>query len=372
MVKRVVKKKKTELDKVLAEESKKVNEPLWKGPFEDGVTQSLLGKFLVCRERFRIHTVEGLRPTPKFEKNLEFGNMWHLCEECHAEGVPWEEPLKKYAQGLVDNYREERGEVEKWFQVCKVQFPVYEKYWGKQKDVRLRTPVLQEEVFRVPVTLGSGRKVTMTGKWDAVDLIGPKKNSLLFLQENKTKGEIDEEKVREQLSYDLQSFFYLIALREAVRAGTIEGVPKTKKIAGVRYNVIRRPLSGGRHSVRQHKPTKSKPNGESKSEYYTRLGNLIAEEPEYFFMRWKAEVSESELNTFWKCTLEPLFENLCDWWEYILIDPFNPWGNQSIHWRHPYGVYNPMNQGRGTALDTYLLTGNTVGLKRATTLYPEL
>ena len=55
---------------------------------------------------------------------------------------------------------------------------------------------------------------------------------------------------------------------------------------------------------------------------------------------------------------------------YVGGDPF---GRKSgIHWREPYGIYDPVREGGVGDLDEYLETGNRVGLVRATTLFPEL
>jgi hypothetical protein len=43
-----------------------------------------------------------------------------------------------------------------------------------------------------------------------------------------------------------------------------------------------------------------------------------------------------------------------------------------MHWRHPYGVFDALNEGGSSDLDEYLETGSTVGLERASTLFPEL
>jgi hypothetical protein len=43
-----------------------------------------------------------------------------------------------------------------------------------------------------------------------------------------------------------------------------------------------------------------------------------------------------------------------------------------VHWRHPFGVYDALNEGGSSDLDEYLETGSTVGLERASTLFPEL
>ena len=54
-------------------------DPLWEGPAgtgpNGGITFSLLSRFLVCRERFRVHAVLGLRPADDFNHRLEFGSM---------------------------------------------------------------------------------------------------------------------------------------------------------------------------------------------------------------------------------------------------------------------------------------------------------
>jgi hypothetical protein len=46
-------------------------DPLWKGPLTDGVTQSMLGDFVACRERFRVKYIEGLQTGEGFNHLLE-------------------------------------------------------------------------------------------------------------------------------------------------------------------------------------------------------------------------------------------------------------------------------------------------------------
>ena len=43
-----------------------------------------------------------------------------------------------------------------------------------------------------------------------------------------------------------------------------------------------------------------------------------------------------------------------------------------IHFRFPYGVFNPISAGLPTDLDAHLDTGSTVGLRRVDKLFPEL
>jgi len=341
---------------------------VWRGPEEDGITQSLLSRFLVCRERFRLLVVEGLRPADDFNHRIEYGNMWHLCEEKQAGKEEWEGPLKDYARELISKYPLAQEQIEKWYNVCKIQFPIYVTYWSKNPDEKSRTPLVQEESFSVPYPLPSGRMVTLRGKWDSVDWIGPKRGGGVYLQENKTKGDIQEDSLKRQLHFDLQTLMYMVALEES---DSVDGPLK-----GIRYNVVRRPLSGGRGSIRQHKPSKSNPRGEDPQQFYNRLSGIIGDDADYHFMRWRVEIGPEDLTRFRREFLNPVLEQLWDWWEFITTghngDPFDPGTGRAVHWRHPFGVWNPLNEGRASELDEYLETGSDLGLERTEDLFPEL
>lgn len=367
--------------------------PLWKGPEVDGVTQSLLGRYIADKERFRLLVCEGLKPADTFNQRLEYGNMWHICEEHYAAGTDWRKPLKDECKKLIEKYRNQQDQVVKWYNVCLAQFPIYVKHWSKSKDTLKRQPLLSEAVFKIPYATPTGRVVWLRGKFDSVDLIGGKQ---VWLQENKTKGEIEEMKLMRQLKFDLQTMFYLTALDmlqkisdqgvDSVGIDTEKILPSDyevgnlvgfkKPIVGVRYNVIRRPLSGGKGSISQHKPSKSNPSGETEAEFYQRLGTVIEGDKDSFFMRWNVLVSNQDLERFKTMFLDPILEDLCYWWDWIEAGMpkmgMTPRYAPSIHWQMPYGVYNPALEGNQSDLDDYLETGNMVGLQRATTLFSEL
>lgn len=397
------------LIKGLAKASKQQVGPVWTGPSGDGpnggITYSALCRFLTCRERFRIHMVEGLRPVERFSHRLEYGNMWHVCEEALASekrhfgevvGTTLREDiLKKYAQQLCRRFPYHQEEVEKWYSCCRVQFPEYVKYWSKHPDVANRTPLLSEQTFDVPYHLPSGRTVRLRGKWDSVDLVDGK----VWLQENKSKSEVDGDLIQRQLRFDLQTMAYLVALEQTWK-GNCPMEALGSKIAGVRYNVVRRPLSGGKGTIVRSKGTQGskcpkckgvpiycpKCNGtgrvggkpeETKEDYYERLRQYIAAEPETYFFRWRVEVSPADVARFRRQCLDPILEQLCDWWEFIAAAGSNPWvfdkgEYHAAHYRFPYGVWNPLTDGNGTDLDHLLDEGSTVGLAKVENLFPEL
>lgn len=356
----------------------KSREPLWRGPEDDGplggVTQSLLSNWLCCRERFRIKYIEGLQPEQGFSKALEFGNMHHLCEEYFAAGNPWDKPLKDYAKDLCKRYKLQQEEIEKWYNVVKRMFPIYTNYWSKHPDIVKRTPLLQEEVFHVPYKLPSGRVVWLKGKFDSVDLVLKGKNAGVWLMEHKTKGDIDEQDILQRLSFDIQTMLYLIALQTWQETSDPPVDWCNEKIVGVRYNVIRRPFSGGKGSIRQHQPTKSNPAGESKEEFFDRfINDYVLTEPDYWFARWNSMVSQADVDRYKREFLNPCLESLCDWYGWIANskDPFGNPGN-SHHFRLPFGTYNSIMETGGSDLDSYLRDGTQVGLVRVNSLFGEL
>ena len=356
----------------------------WKGPQVHGVTQSLLSLYMVCQERFRIKTILGLATEPSFNKAMEFGNMWHVCEEEFARGVEWEKSLLDYCKKLVKEFPLSQEEIIKWHEIIKQMFPIYVSYWENHPHILNRTPCLSEETFHLPYELPSGREVYLNGKIDSADLIGKGPRKKLWLQENKCKGEIKEENTKRQLGFDLQTMMYPIALLEMQK--TDARIPPRVKFEGVRYNIIRRPLSGGKGSIRQLKPTKKNPAGESLVEFIERLlTNYVKEEPDTYFMRWNAIITPTDFSKFKEDCLHPVLENLCDdyeWWEFCHNAEQSPYDylmrgkkfpeHRRRHFRLPYGIYNPIAERRMDEIDEYLLNGSEIGLRRVTNLFPEL
>ena len=375
--------------------------PLWQGPCGagplGGITQSMLVRFLSCRERFRLKYVLGLEPHDRWNHRIGYGHMWHECEQSHAARLDYRRNLTNHAIAQAERYPMQREEIEKWWNVCLVQFPEYVKYWSEHPDVLNRTPLLQEQVFNVPYTLPSGRVVRLRGKWDSVDLIAdPDQPQSIYLQENKTKGDVDKMQIERQLKFDLQTMMYLIALcieqkRRAVTPSEVLSgrtpvqslYEMTCPILGVRYNVVRRPLSGGVGSIKPHaaKATKTKMTpAETPEQFYERLRrDYLAADPDHWFFRVRAEISARDVQVFRETCLDPLLETLCYWYEQITgFAGYGARGTEAMgvfppmNYRTPFGVYSSLEEGGATEYDAYLETGSEVGLRRVETLFPEL
>lgn len=348
---------------------------LWQGPAVDGITFSLLSKFLVCRERFRLKVVDGWREELTFDraKAMEYGSLWHEAEEAHAANKDWAKPMGRYRDRLRSIYPEAEAGILHWFNIAKVQFPAYIDHWRNHATARGRTPIFEEVAFRVPYTLPSGRSLILRGKFDCVFLWKRgKAKPAVFLQENKTKGEIDEEGIQRTVDQNLQTMLYHIALR-TMRAKQPEQCPAPllkNDIAGTLYNVVRRPLSD-RYAIRQRKT-------ETASAFYKRLGSEIRKKMDHYFMRWEALIYEQDVDRFRREVLDPILEGLLDWWDSIAANPFDPWTDHRTgkpnphHFRKPYGVYDSIFGGfRGDYFDL-LTKGVTTGLIRTDNLFPEL
>lgn len=354
--------------------------PVWKGPESTepngGITFSMLSRWLVCRERFRIYAIEGLKPKDSFNANMEYGTMWHAAEEAHAAGKPFGLAVVAYCAKLYTTYPFSRGDIDHWCDMCLTQFPIYLDYWKTNPDVINRTPLFQEQVFDVPYTLPSGRVVRLRGKWDSGDIIGEGKEAGIYLPENKTKSQIDSEKITRQLSGDLQVMLYLIALgiyQKNLGIKDARGFPIATPIKGVRYNVIRRS---------SHKSSQSMLKKLTEDIADSRGGE--------WFARWKVEITPADIERFKQRTLNPILEQLCDWWGYIehcIKTNQNPFDNvngllqqwgcsdsvpNNIHWQHPFGVWSVLDSGGESDLDAYIHSGSMVGLRHVDTLFTEL
>ena len=310
-------------------------QPVW-DLYRDGISYSLLSRFINCRERFRIYTVEGLAPGDTTD-SLEFGTMFHKLLEYHAKGYTMpqlERLLGKDATTFLGR-------------LALSIFQIYIDTW-KEQDANL-VYVSQEEVFRTTIYLPSGRKVDLRGKFDEIF----RDQGKLWLQENKTKSQIDEISLEHTLPFDLQTMLYSHCIRAIYKEAP----------AGVLYNIIRKP--GLKQKVK-----------ETDSDFLKRIMSDINSRPEWYYVRYRITFGPQDIDNFAKRTLFPLLEQVCLWWESIQANPFQPWtlpdgSTNPHHFSRPFGVYDSFKNGRGEYFDL-VTRGVTHGLRSISTVYPEL
>ncbi len=216
------------------------------------------------------------------------------------------------------------------------QFPLYVDHW--KKSDRKREYIFWEEDFQYAYKLPSGRVIPLFGRFDAGFRVGKS----TYLQENKTKGNIDHEGLMHSAHKDLQVMYYTICMRRLY-----------PNVRGTLYNIIKRPLSD-RFPLRQKKT-------ESRKEFHQRVLTGIDENREQHFSRYTIPTTNHDVEIFKRQTFIPLLETVADWWDSIKDNPHDPWGS-SHHWVRPYGVYDPMTLGRRGDLFGYLTTGSRQGI----------
>lgn len=340
---------------------------LWKGPIDDGITYSMLCKFLQCRERFRLKVVEGLEEDIGWKYQMEYGSLFHEAMEADSGGKPWLPALEKYHQKLASKYLGNEADIDKWVQIAKMQFPIYKEFWRNHPTNQNRRPIFEEEPFRIEFDIDSllsqafgpnrpnRQFVTLRGKIDACF----ERGGAVYLQENKTKGEIDQDGISLTIDQNLQTCIYHEALRKILPP------EKIKKIAGTDYNIIRRPLSD-RNAPRQGKK-------ERLDLFIARVGKLMAANPSHHFFRWTVPMRYPQLARFRQRYLIPGLHQLSQWWDSIKDDPFNPWDRpENLHFQFPFGIYHSMERGyRGDYFDL-LTSGSKRGLRKIDNLFPEV
>jgi hypothetical protein len=308
--------------------------------YVDGISYSLLSKFVVCRERFRIATVEMYRSSDRKDA-LDFGTMFHKALELYAGGKTTMQITSK----LMSLYKDTGIDIMLVRQVALI-IPHYVAYYSSDNFKY----VSQEEVFDVPYkSQTNGRPIRIRGRWDEVFV----RNGKLWLQENKTKSDINRLKITQTLPFDLQTMLYCYTL----------SVEKKKPIGGVLYNVIRKP------NLVQGKT-------ESDIDFLNRINEDISKRPDHYFFRSENDLTAKDITDFARTTLFPLIEAVVVWWESIKNDPMNPWVTEDgkpnpNHYARPFGVFDPMSIGLGDFFE-YITTGLPHGLVRKETCFPEL
>lgn len=265
----------------------------------DGVTQGLLGTWLDCRQKARLF-LQGysLKST---NMGLTFGTIVHACLDTvysdiqagKLRRVPSVDAVKAVVAKAETQWRKEHTtadpkaleHLELALLLSEQVLPVYFEYW--KRDLQEIKWTGLEQLFSIPYTLSDGRKTRLRGRRDG-DFLA---NKALNLFETKTKSFINEDDLVDRLPFDLQSNFYLHALRKQ----------KQQLPTGMLYNLIRRP--------QLHQGKK-----ESLPEFAKRCADDIRSRPDWYFTRLHLSISEREMDKF-DGQLEDLLTDFYDWWQ---------------------------------------------------------
>lgn len=264
---------------------------------KDGITQSLLGTFLQCKQKARL-SIEGW--SSKYASmGLTYGTIGHAVLEAvyndiqsrKLKSIPTQQQVIAYVNKIEDIWNKENPRADKkaleYLELscllAENTLPLYFEYWIK--DLKEIKWVSLEHEFKLPYTTKSGLKTILRGKMDGV-FANPKK---IWLFESKFKSRIDEGDLMDTLSFDFQVLFYLRALKYIHKI----------QPAGFLYNIVRR--IGLKQGIK-----------ESITQFADRCIKDIKERPEFYFIRREVSIGADEMEAF-EVELDALITDFILW-----------------------------------------------------------
>lgn len=328
--------------------------------FTHGVTQSLLQKFINDEDRYHKKAVLGLKPVDRKEA-MEYGTIFHkLIEEGARMGHNYSrlEMLR-----IMNSYMKQVYPSAESTLLFKIAMAQYNKYKEWEANKPKYNYIAQEPVFNEPFKLPATKwnpcpEISINIPESTIHLRGRideviDRNGELWLQENKTKSRIDIAVLQDTVPDNIQVMIYAVAA--SIKYG--------RPVAGFIYNVIRKPGQRQRQK-------------ESDEDFVTRIEADIAADKNYYFYRLEYRFKPGQINKWIRESLVPLLYRVYIWWRSIEANPTNPWvdaeGNiNPFHGRKPFGVYDPMSNGKGDYFDL-IVYGRKQGLTVDFDMFSEL
>jgi len=238
---------------------------------KQGITQSMLGSFPICRQRF-LFVVNRWR---KIDNDLNplFGNINHdVFDKAYTLGrKPSPKLISKWIDVYCDKAEKELSAfalqyLEQEAALAQIILEEYFNYY--ESDFEDKVFIEVENVFEIDF---QGFK--LRGKKDG-KFIPANGNNYSSLMEHKNKGRIEEEIIESVLNFDFQNLTY-------IKADHIEyGWDELKRVL---YNIVRKPYK--------------KPSTDL-SKFLKRIKSEIKKDPEHFFIRYNVEYTEKQIRKF--------------------------------------------------------------------------
>jgi hypothetical protein len=322
--------------------------PAWKGPFVDGITQSLMSTFLTCPFQFYLYAYCGLEESKQLEPNLIWGDILHKGLEHRVRGDSLEDSIDimwNYQKTLYPTapatYRYTTRnmlalypihKLESWGQIetevsinTTYEVPAYYRRSGSeyhyQNQLKWETPPYPSyHAFTYP------EPVRIRGK---VDMLSQDRNKI---GDHKAKGKFaaHPDSVKEELNQDLQMNLYSYFMG---------------KIEHWFYDLIKIPEALPRTPPRKVSET---PEQWADRIFHTysdiNNGFPIKKCPGMWFNQINHFQPEENIELFMRYTINPLIIKIIEWWEHVThpkFDPLDPLWYNSIFYRAPVRNFNP-------------------------------
>lgn len=317
---------------------KRVNTGYKFDPFKDGITQSILSAWLICREKSRMNTLLGLT-SGGASWPLTYGSIAHgALEPYYADlslgklGTSFAHyartALKVYMAGEGKDSLERQSMAEEAAAIVTVILPHYHQKWSSH-DTKVRWTAIEKQFKRE----ACGGRCTATGKIDGG--FETKKEHWLFETKNKSSFNASYES---WLGIDLQLGYYLLGYRSLVGC-----IP-----VGALYNILRR-------------PDRLKAKSVSFKDYLEKIDEDVTKRPEHYFMRYRLKFTAKEIQQHELSIEDKLRE-------------FMNWHDTTDHKERDL-MYNPNACEQFGSTCPYMAScahGDKSGLTQRTVVHPEL
>jgi hypothetical protein len=290
---------------------------LWKGPYIDGVTQSMIGKFVQCPYRFYLYAILGLAEDKPLNENLIWG-------DCYHKGLETLIKTKNLQQAMADTllYRQDKyPQAPSTYDVSLTRMLLrfsLNTYGGEWET---------EVTFRHSYKLPSGRTIVIRGKKDAIKYQDEERTKILG--EHKCKGFVDPVKTAREISQDRQVNLYCYL----------------HDIEWVNYDLILIPESVKYKPARNFNET---PQGYMERLFTGPCGNYGMFPINTNASQWVHHATyflpREDQERYWSETLIPDMERMCEWWEYVTqpnFDHTDPKFFNHIFYKVPVRQFDP-------------------------------
>jgi len=330
----------------------------WGGPYEEGVSQSLLNKFLECPYRFYIYAILGLEEKRPFEPNLIWGDTEHKGLELLIEKPGLSRDFSQEEWQAIDD------EMDKHLQQYSPYPPSFP--FSVKEMLRLYSdeykldnlPFETERKFKIPYSTGRNQ-LFLRGKLDGVN-----EHTIV---EHKCKGKLTPEQMRDEVPEDLQINMYILAYQHFF---------ETDNIPGIIYDNIRIPDTQFYIPERRQRQTVK---NWVEDLYHTRdSGDFPVKKKRGLWLDQAfIPIEREQHERFKKFTLNPLLDLICAWWKHVNRKGFDfedPDCYNEVFYRVPVRHFNPSNTENYKCNYHGFLTGNLSlsELSPVKSYFPEL
>ena len=267
--------------------------------WRDGVTQSMVQKWLQCPRQAQLEYVDGWTPHTQSDAIL-FGNVVHyVLQFAYADDRPKPGNIAALIRGYEDILYKDGEPSSEVLEKNEIIFgqaqALLECYFIKYQNDWEANWLFTEKVFEVPYHFASGEHTFLRGKIDgALVLQGKDNKPKLWFMDHKTTSRPDIDNLLTLLPVDFQVWFYLFCISQSPDfAG--------KKITGFMYNMIRRP------SLRRT------PKDTTITDFVERCRMDIVNRMDHYFTRIYLRITREEIIHWKETQLDPIMRDMRVW-----------------------------------------------------------